>query len=798
MLKSLWLYLAVLVAVVWAGVAQRTPAPVPASAPPQVFSAERAMGDVRAIALRPHPTGSDDIGRVRGYVLERLARLGLGGEVHTGQGTYPARGDPTRLAAGSVQNLIGVLPGRDRTRPALLVMSHYDTVPNSPGAADDTSGVAAALEIARMLKAGPPPERDVIFLFTDGEEAGLLGADAFFNSDPMARRVGIVLNMEARGDAGRASMFETGPGSDGLIGLMATTIRAPNAMSLSSAIYHVLPNDTDFTHAVRHGLPGLNYAFLDDLPAYHTPLSTPGHLDPGSLQDMGNQAGAMARAIAARADLPRGDETARPAYHDALGLVFLHYPGWIGWMILAGSAAALLVTALRVRRAGRTTPMQVVRGIALFVSTGAATGLVFQVIGSGLRLGDYWASYVVVARSPALITAELCAALAVIVLMSGAAAAGRGRAVVIAGAALMAAVSCWLKHGLDPVALTLAGVCGVVAILALARPISAWSAWIGGLIAAVLIVGAIQAVSPAMAPPFMLPLAVAALAALLCGQLGDAARGRGLMAAAVVATPGLALAFYGGGSLFTAIGSGQPVVNLAIWLMAAPLVIPMAHAAGRVLLGGGLAFVGVGVASVALVLAAAGPTAVHPQPTEAFYLADPGMKLWVWCSRLTGTPWSDTVLRSDGGVIRKDRAPPLIPTPADMAAARQIAVLTPVVGGDRVEQRLLLRAAPTRRGETLVLMVRPTVELRHVRLNGIDVKLVTRPGGWSLVSFEAPPPEGVTLAFDTPAHGKVEFAAAEVADGWPEGARPPPMPAVLMPVSRSGKTVSVARLQAAW
>ena len=133
-----------------------------------------------------------------------------------------------------------------------------------------------------------------------------------------------------------------------------------------------------------------------------------------------------------------------------------------------------------------------------------------------------------------------------------------------------------------------------------------------------------------------------------------------------------------------------------------------------------------------------------------------------------------------------------------MAPARRIDVLSPVVGGDRVDGRLLLRAAPTRRGQTLVLMLRPTVELRHVRLNGIDVPLATRPGEWSLVSFEAPPPEGVTLAFDTPEHGQVAFAAAEMADGWPTGVTPPPMPASVIPVARSGMTVAVARLIAAW
>ena len=798
MLKSLWLYLVVLVAVLWAGAALRTPTPVSASAPATVFSAERAMVDVRAIAVRPHPIGSEDISRVRGYLLERLAGLGLGGEVHVGQGTYIPRGDGTRLLAGSIQNLIGVLPGRDRTRPALLVMSHYDTVPNSQGAADDTAGVAAALEIARLLKAGPPPERDVIFLFTDGEEAGLLGADAFFNTDPLAKRVGVVLNMEARGAAGRASMFETGPGSEGLIGLMAAALGTPNAISLSSAIYHVLPNDTDFTHAVRHRLPGLNYAFLDDLPAYHTPLSTPARLDPGSLQDMGNQAGTMARVLATRPDLPRADAAASTAYDDVLGLVFLHYPALVGWLILLVSAAAVLVTALRVRRAGRTTPMQVLRGLALFLSMGAATGLVLQVMGGILGLSDYWASLAVVGRTHVLITAELGAALAVSVVLSGAAAAGRGRVGVFGVALGLAGVACGLKHGLDPVALSLSAVTAVLAAFALARPISAWSAWIGGLIGALLIVGALQAAAPAMTPPFMLPLAVAAAAALVCGLAGDAARGRGLVAAAAIATPGLALAFYAGGGLFTAIGAGLPVANLAIWLMAAPLVLPMAHAAGRVLLGAVLALVAVVAASVALALAAAGPAAAHPQPTEAFYLSDPGMKLWVWVSRLSPTSWSDAVLRRDGGAIRRDRAPPLIPSPADMAPARRIAVLSPVVGGDRVDQRLLLRAAPTRRGQTLVLMLQPTVELHHVTLNGIDVKLVTRPGSWSLVSFGAPPPEGVTLAFDTPAHGQVAFAAAEIAEGWPEGVTPPPMPGSLMPVSQSGTTLAVARLTAAW
>jgi hypothetical protein len=49
-------------------------------------------------------------------------------------------------------------------------------VPTGPGASDDGSGVAALLETARALAIGTPLRNDVIFLFTDAEEVGLLGA----------------------------------------------------------------------------------------------------------------------------------------------------------------------------------------------------------------------------------------------------------------------------------------------------------------------------------------------------------------------------------------------------------------------------------------------------------------------------------------------------------------------------------------------------------------------------------------------------------------------------------------------
>ena len=106
--------------------------------------------------------------------------------------------------AGTPENVVARLEGTNDGGKAFLLMAHYDSVSTAPGASDDGAGVASMLETLRALKAGPPLKNDVIFLFTDGEERGLLGARAFVDSHPWAEDVGVVLNLEARGNTGPA------------------------------------------------------------------------------------------------------------------------------------------------------------------------------------------------------------------------------------------------------------------------------------------------------------------------------------------------------------------------------------------------------------------------------------------------------------------------------------------------------------------------------------------------------------------------------------------------------------------
>ena len=89
---------------------------------------------------------------------------------------------PEQSPGRTGSNVIGTLNPASREQP-ILVGAHYDTVPGSPGADDNASGVAAMLECARVL-VGSQSSRHVIFAAFDAEEMqppveGLHGSTAF-------------------------------------------------------------------------------------------------------------------------------------------------------------------------------------------------------------------------------------------------------------------------------------------------------------------------------------------------------------------------------------------------------------------------------------------------------------------------------------------------------------------------------------------------------------------------------------------------------------------------------------------
>jgi hypothetical protein len=281
--------------------------PVAAStdAPATDFSAIRALQHVRSIAQMPHPVGSADHGRVRDYVAGELAKQGLIPQIEAGFAEI-TRG--RFHGSGNIQNIAARLPGTADTRPVMLA-AHYDSVTRGPGAADDGHGVAVLLETLRALRAGPPLRNDVIFLITDGEERGLLGAQVFMREHPWRGEPGVTLNFEARGTSGSANMFETSAGNEWLIRGLQAAVPQADATSVAYEIYRRMPNDTDLTVFKRGGLAGMNFAFIEHPEYYHTAQDTVEHLDPVSVQEQGRYALSLTRWFGNR-DLtvhPAGD-----------------------------------------------------------------------------------------------------------------------------------------------------------------------------------------------------------------------------------------------------------------------------------------------------------------------------------------------------------------------------------------------------------------------------------------------------------------------------------------------------------
>jgi hypothetical protein len=264
-----------------------------------------------------------------------------------------------------------------------MLASHYDSVHAGPGIADDLHAAAIAIETARSILAAPkPPRHPVLLLFDEGEEVGLLGAQAFVDEHPRAADVAVVVNAEARGSTGLSAMFQTSDGNAELVRTFIDAAPRPRATSLAYEVYRRMPNNTDFTVFAEHGLPGLNFAFIDGVEHYHTPLDDLAHLDPGSLQHQGESVQATVVALADRElPLPASDNL---VYADVLALFVIAWPeAWtsvIAFALLAGLLALAVVATHRARVRPLRCLLGVVAALAVvLLTTCTAFGLALAV-----------------------------------------------------------------------------------------------------------------------------------------------------------------------------------------------------------------------------------------------------------------------------------------------------------------------------------------------------------------------------------------------------------------------------------
>jgi hypothetical protein len=350
------------------------------SAPGQ-FDANRAKDRLAYILgdQRPHPADSDADDAVRARLVGALRLMGIEPIIRD-QIVCNDFQKARLVACTRARNVIATLG--PPTGKALLLSAHYDSVPVGPGAADDGIGVATMLEVASILK-DRPLNRPVILLFNEGEELGLVGARAFL-ADPLSRNVDSLLNFEARGVTGPVTMFETNLPNGAAISAYSAAVRRPFASSLSTDVARLIPNDTDVTTYKERGWLTLNSAITGNETHYHSPGDDLASLDVRSLQDMGDEALALALRLSAGTPAPEGNRIFSDLHHR----MFLQMPLLLGVFCLLLLLVAFAAIAWKRRRAVRGTAA--VLG-ALVV--GGASGWLAVTIMGAVRAGAYWRAH---------------------------------------------------------------------------------------------------------------------------------------------------------------------------------------------------------------------------------------------------------------------------------------------------------------------------------------------------------------------------------------------------------------------
>jgi peptidase M28-like protein len=236
------------------------------------------------------PIGTPENQRARQYVVDELRLFGFDVRVQETDARRPDLGFTAR-----VSNIIAVKPGAEKNAIALL--SHYDSNPAAPGAADDGLGVAVSLEAARVLAARENRRHTLFVLVTDGEESGLMGAAGLLADRDVMNRLQSYINIEATGSGGTSILFESGPGNGWILKPWTRSAPHPRGASYAVEIYRRLPNDTDFSILKRRDVPGLNFAATGDSYPYHTARDTPDRLSDHTLRTTGENAVATAISL---------------------------------------------------------------------------------------------------------------------------------------------------------------------------------------------------------------------------------------------------------------------------------------------------------------------------------------------------------------------------------------------------------------------------------------------------------------------------------------------------------------------
>lgn len=264
------------------------------------FSAERVAADIKVISRKPHSIiHPEERAEVRDYLGDRLIALTDSSVVfYPYEKATEYEGKPIDITNIFAQ-VDPVIKDPDHPDPSyLMLIAHYDSrYPQkvldktvlSYGAADDGYGCGVALECLRQaLRYRGEWRQGIKILLTDSEEWKLAGINSALEHNPeIFNNVGLIINLESRGNKGPVLLFETGKNNSKVLSLYDKA-KAPYTYTFTTVVYEFMPNFTDFT-PLKDSYPGMNFSNLDDINHYHTDLDNYDNISLKTIQHFGAQ-----------------------------------------------------------------------------------------------------------------------------------------------------------------------------------------------------------------------------------------------------------------------------------------------------------------------------------------------------------------------------------------------------------------------------------------------------------------------------------------------------------------------------
>ncbi len=190
---------------------------------------------------------------------------------------------------------------------SLVTMIDYLFKGFVPGANDNGSGVATALKSAEQLWHDMPDDSEVWLVLTTAEEAGMLGAYAFWQKygPKLKEKQAKVINIDTVGQGALKVVTKTGAitklSYDNILTTAARSLIADCSAFSTIEEHHHLVGDFDSVWMARDGLDVITLAAYDEnglMPYIHTKFDIMGHLDEAVMQQTIDFAQALLRKVA--------------------------------------------------------------------------------------------------------------------------------------------------------------------------------------------------------------------------------------------------------------------------------------------------------------------------------------------------------------------------------------------------------------------------------------------------------------------------------------------------------------------